>query len=103
MVNSKAGGGSLLTKLPGKYGAGFRLAEGMNRPGITIRASEMAKILKSSEMVRAFTQAAEMPANAGPAKMMRETLERAILAAGVQTEAAGTARRPVWDQPEAQP
>jgi hypothetical protein len=97
VVNSKAGGGSLLTKLPGKYGAAFRLAEGINRPGITIRASEMAKILKSSEMTRLFTQAAEMPAKAGPSNMMRETLDRAIQAAGVQVEeAAPKGRRPIW-------
>jgi hypothetical protein len=102
VVNRKSGGDTLLTKLPGKYGAAFRIAEGMNRPGITIRASELAKILDNMGMVRAFTLAAEMPANAGPATMLRETLERAIAAAGVQPETpAGSTRRPVWAQPEA--
>jgi hypothetical protein len=48
-------------------------------------------------MTRLFTQAAEMPANAGPAPILRETLERAIKAADIKPEAATpTGRRPVW-------
>jgi hypothetical protein len=97
VINRKASGGSLLSKLPGKAGAMFRIMEAGNRPGITIRASEMAKILKSAEMTRLFTQAAEMPANSGPAKLMRDTLERAMQAAGVEPEtASASSRRPVW-------
>jgi hypothetical protein len=97
-VNRKAASGnSLLSKIPGKAGDIFRIMESRNRPGITIKASEMAKILKSSEMTRLFTQAAEMPANAGPAPILRETLERAIKAADIKPEAATpTGRRPVW-------
>jgi hypothetical protein len=99
VVNRKSGGDSLLTKLPGKYGAAFRIAEGMNRPGITIRASEMAKILNNAQVVRLFTQAADIPANSGPARMMRDTLDRAIAAAGIQPEeTVRSARRPVWQQ-----
>lgn len=97
VVNRKAAGGNLFSKLPGKAGAMFRIMEAGGRPGITIRASEMAKILKSAEMIRVFTQAAQMPANAGPATMMRDTLDRAILAAQVQPEVTPRAsRRPVW-------
>jgi hypothetical protein len=97
-VNAKTGADSLLTKVPGKLGAMFRIATGGGR-GVMIKTSEMNKILKSSEMTRLFTQAAKTPANSGPGRLLKETLDRAIKAADIQTGesvAATRAKPPGW-------
>ena len=95
IVNKKSGGTSVVSKLPGKAGTAARLFVSDGRSGQIIPLSEMNKILQSAQMVRLFTQAAEMPVNSGPARMMRETLDRAMLAVGVKPEEAAP-RKPVW-------
>ena len=103
MVNKKTGADTLLQVVPGKTGAIFRILGGGGK-GVTIRASEMAKIVKSSEMLRLFTDAAKMPANSGPSRLMRETLDRAIKALDIRPgEAVPSTRRPLWKGGEEPP
>jgi hypothetical protein len=98
MIDRKAAtSDNLVTKVAGKPGAVLRILAGKDKPAITVRASEMSKILKSSEILRLFTQAADMPADSPPAAMMRDTLERAMQATGIRSEAEQrTSRVPVW-------
>lgn len=88
VINKKAGtADSLITKVPGRAGIALRIAAAGDKPTITIRASEMAKILRSSEIMRLFSHAAETPAAAGPSALMRETLQRAMDSLGIRSEA----------------
>lgn len=98
VINKKAGtADTLLTKVPGKAGVALRIAAAGDKPTITIKASEMAKILRSSEIMRLFSHAAETPAAAGPSGLMRDTLQRAMDSLGIRSEAEQKPSRvPAW-------
>ena len=88
LINRKSGtADTLVNRVQGKTGAVLRIMAGKDKPAITIRASEMAKILRSSEILRLFSHAMETPADAPPAAMMQQTLQRAIDALGIRSEA----------------
>jgi len=103
VINKKAYTDALVQAVPGVKGTLIRVATGSGK-GVSISTREMTKILKSSEMLRLFTQAAEMPANSGPAKLMRETLDRAIKAVEMEPgEAAPSTRKAIWKGGEEPP
>jgi hypothetical protein len=83
---SKAPKSALLRLVPGKPGAiaQFVVASAKGGQDIVIPASEMSKILKSANMTRLWTQAAEVPADSGPGRYMRNVVLSSMVAMGMK-------------------
>lgn len=90
----KAPSNPILAKIPGRFGTGVRFVVNAttDAPGIYITGEEMSKILKSANMTRVMTQAAQMPVSSGPASMMHKMVVSALMAAGVQPDSQGAER-----------
>ena len=96
---------NLVSKIPGrlgrKAGALIRIVNAFGNEDIYIDSAEFSKILKSANMMRMWTQAAEMPATAGPANSLRQMLIKSLQASEavpLPRTMPGPKRRPLWAQ-----
>lgn len=102
---STSGADNLVSKIPGKMGraagAIIRIANSAGNQDIYIDSGELSKILKSANMMRMWTQAAEMPVTAGPANSLRQMLVKSLQASEavpLPRTMPGPKRRPLWAQ-----